>query len=341
MNEITVSAPGKLYLLGEYGVLAGGWSLVSAVDRRVRCRRRSEPSEYRVTGASFDDSRLVECALEALGDRAAIDSPDWLETDVSAFYDDEGDKLGLGSSAASTVSVVAAASDGLTRPEIFEASEEAHRLFQGGRGSGGGMAAATWGGLLAYRLVEPLEPYGSSVQVAGQDDGVEGTVQTGPASVVPLHWPDGLEVRAVWLGSPASTTDFIARLERGLEGAESERLAVREALDRIAVVARDALEGLAEGASAQTLIGFIERGDGAMEQLGEVLDASIVIDRHRELRDAVRGKGAAVKPSGAGGGDFSIIAGTTQTKWAALEEDLPSWATLMDLGFGADGVRAE
>jgi ERG8-type phosphomevalonate kinase len=341
MNALTVSAPGKLYLLGEYGVLAGGWSLVSAVDRRVVCRRRAEPSEYRVTGASFGDSRLVECALKALGDRAAIDSPEWLETDVSAFYDDEGDKLGLGSSAASTVSVVAAASDGLTRPEIFEVSEEAHRLFQGGRGSGGGMAAATWGGLLAYRLVEPLEPYGSSVEVTGENDGVEGTVQTGPASVVPLHWPEGLEVRAVWLGSPASTTDFIARLERGLEGTDSERLAVRDGLDRIAVVARDALEGLADGASADTFLSLIERGDAAMEQLGQVLDASIVIDRHRELRDAVQGKGAAVKPSGAGGGDFSVVVGTSHTKWAALEEDLPSWATLLDLGFGADGVRAE
>ena len=43
MSRVTASAPGKLFLAGEYAVLAGAPALVAAVDRRAHVRAVLEP----------------------------------------------------------------------------------------------------------------------------------------------------------------------------------------------------------------------------------------------------------------------------------------------------------
>lgn len=348
---LSVSAPGKLYLFGEYGVLAGGWSLVAAVGRRVTACRKERATGYQVRGAGFGETTLVEAVLEELGGRAGADSPAYFETNVEEFYRG-GRKLGLGSSAASTVALTAVAlledrKDGEraegraalsdeTLDEIFETAEAAHRRFQGGRGSGGGLAAATYGGCLGYRVRQPLDPFAGLLGIAESAE----QRPVGPSVVEPVGLPDELELRAVWLGEPASTTSFITRVERQLA---REPESVYRSLQAIAEVARRAIDISAVGPDGRSgpveaFIECVRRGDRAMDELGERIGAPVVIDRHRQLRGVAEAVGAAAKPSGAGGGDYSIVAGDAQTDWSKLEAELPEGAELFGLEFGVPGL---
>ena len=152
------SAPGKLFLLGEYAVLAGGWSLVCAMDRFVHIRQHDgQPPGYRVEGADFEASDTLPRAVlrHARADEGVLGS---LLADVSQLYH-RGEKLGLGSSAASTAALLEAVAPQLSPMERFATAFAAHREIQNGRGSGGDIAAACFGGVLAYKLDEPQQPF--------------------------------------------------------------------------------------------------------------------------------------------------------------------------------------
>jgi phosphomevalonate kinase len=138
----TATAPGKLVLLGEYGVLEGGTAIVAAVNRRATARvvGDTEPS---ATGP------LVEAVLRVAA-RHKIPAAPRIAIDTGAFRDDAGKKLGLGSSAA--CAVVAAALIGDTGYErALALAIEAHRDAFDGEGSGVDVAASYSGGIIAAR----------------------------------------------------------------------------------------------------------------------------------------------------------------------------------------------
>ena len=60
------SAPGKLVLLGDYGVLEGGRALVAAVNRRAR-------GELSVSPANEPPSPLVQAVLERARSSVSVD----------------------------------------------------------------------------------------------------------------------------------------------------------------------------------------------------------------------------------------------------------------------------
>ena len=106
-----VSAPGKVMLLGDYGVLAGGHAMIAAVNRRAIGRvvrdGRSSP--------------VVDAVLARAGRRSLQ-----VEIDTGSFY--EGDlKLGLGSSAAVAVVTAALATDRADERTLEIADEALHR----------------------------------------------------------------------------------------------------------------------------------------------------------------------------------------------------------------------
>ncbi len=335
---LTCNAPGKLFLFGEYAVLAGGWSVVAAIDRRIRATRRDEATEYQIEGADFDDAfprAVLDELAEDIGDRW---SPDHFETDVRAFYEN-GQKLGLGSSAASAVALTGAAlldeADELndeTRATIFQHAEAAHRAFQGGRGSGAGLAAATFGGVLGYRRRGSVAPFPELLAPESRDEAEE----VDEFSLERLVLPDALELRAVWLGESAKTTDFIGSVEWALQHHDREALGT---LQSIANKAESALDAIARG-DAEALVDGFEAADRAMARLGTVAEIPIVTDTHRQLRNAVRSHEAVAKPSGAGGGEFSWIASNRELDWDDLADDLPDVCELYELELGAERLSA-
>lgn len=294
MTECRTSAPGKLLLTGEYAVLRNAPAIVMAVNRRAVVHiSRGENSAHAIStpglreGAwrfEIDDKRRIAW-LDEVPDsvrllpetvlrcrRISGACPVHIDIDTRAFSDPKtGSKLGLGSSAAATVALVAA----LSRPDeetdhIWSISREAHHAMQGG--SGADVAASCFGGLLVYR------------------HNVDAPPET-------LDWPLGLHYRIFNSGVPASTSAAVERSASGML-VDEDWAALGQAAERAAAawcsgqasrvlesvrVYRDALRRFDLSGS----VGIFSAGHETLTDLGDSLDV-------------------VYKPSGAGAGDCGI-----------------------------------
>jgi mevalonate kinase len=125
-----VTAPGKVMLLGDYAVLAGGRAMVAAVNRRAVGR----------IVARGKHSPVVDAVLARAG-RSDLQ----VEIDTTSFYDGEL-KLGFGSSSAAAVVTAALATND---DRTLEIAIEGHRDANDGKDSGVDVAACFHGGVIA------------------------------------------------------------------------------------------------------------------------------------------------------------------------------------------------
>ena len=202
-------APGKAVLWGEYAVLTGAPAVVLAVNRRAVCELT--PSRvYRFIVGGFEAPEAEFGSLPAKAPRAepaallgwhvlrAFDGeaipPAIFRLDTSAFHS-EGRKLGLGSSAALCVAIEGACASWLEQAPRFGRALDAHRAFQGGRGSGIDVAAAFFGGALQF--------------------------QAGKAQPLAADLP---ECRFIWTGGSTDTGERIDRFAAYLKGGDTRAL---------------------------------------------------------------------------------------------------------------------
>ena len=141
ISTLVASAPGKLMLLGEYGVVEDGVALVAAVDRRAVARftkRHRRPSD--VVSAV-----VIRCRRDGADTDARL-----IAVDTAGFTDAARTKLGIGSSAAVAVAVAALAR-GRVDPTTYALAVEGHRDAAGGIGSGVDVSASFCGGVIAAK----------------------------------------------------------------------------------------------------------------------------------------------------------------------------------------------
>jgi len=167
--EVRASAPATLMLMGEHAVLFGHRAIVCAVDQRIAVRLKPHAARLVQIESALGD---YESSLAVLHDdprlRFVLDAIRRLRERIPSGFNlsirtDFSHQVGLGSSAAVTVAVVAALNYWLDnrfdQEQIFSAARESVLGVQG-RGSGADIAAATYGGAVAYRAnplqVEPL-----------------------------------------------------------------------------------------------------------------------------------------------------------------------------------------
>lgn len=282
-------APGKLFIAGEYAVLYGGIALVAAVDRYVEVRRSS--GSYEVIGAPTE-RKLPEIVASRLGDQADIDL---LEVDVSPFSGPDG-KYGLGSSAASSVAIVRAICPSWSARRVFDVAYGAHREFQGDAGSGADVAASTYGGLLGYSM---------------HRDHLEDALVEGEHLVRSLQLPEGVRLEAIWTGASQKTTSMMSKVRESM-GSDLE-----DVLQRIAESSARMVRACRKDEASEFLRAFASADELTLE-LTEKSGAPVVTETHRELRELASRYGFHAKPSGAGGGEFSLVAGPTGEEWDYL-----------------------
>ncbi|WP_437994437.1 hypothetical protein [Sorangium sp. So ce145] len=321
-----VRAPGKLVLSGAYAVLEGAPALVAAVDRYVL----ADPAR---------PAALVTDEVQAAIDAGALDAAAWF--DASALRSAEPEpplaspgapprdasrKLGLGSSAAILVATLAAraaaasearAARGVQRVQrapawdpraLFLDALAAHRLAQGG-GSGVDVAASVHGGVLCCRLGPG-----------------------GELDVAPHALPGGLVIEVFASDASARTSAMLERV-RALAAREPE--AHRALLGAAAEGARAAVVA----ADARALVAALDRQVDALAELGDRSGAPIVTPALRRLRPAAAAEGAAIAPSGAGGGDVSLFVGGAPPSTAWLAAAREAGLERVPMSLGAPGVH--
>lgn len=285
MNNSRATAPGKVMLAGEYGVLDGGLAVVAAVDRRAIARRVASPPPLSpFLAAARDVVRAV------LGDDAAR-TFDTIEVDTRALADGDR-KLGLGSSAAATVAAVrlAAGPSDADLPLVIRLSLDAHARAQAGRGaagSGADVVAVAHGGVIGFR---------------------SGAVRR-------LTLPAGLRLHFAWTGAPADTATLVAAVAAARRDAAT---LVDPALAEITVAAEE-LANAIDAAEAAAAIDAIAAGARAMDALAAATGVALVPPSVAALAARLAPLGAACKTTGAGGGDVLAIAAPASVTASALD----------------------
>jgi len=308
MSRLTVRAPGKAILSGEYAVLHGAPAIAVAVDREVLASE-GEPQD----GVESPFVRAAKsCAAKNGG---ATLGP--VRVDSSALYEG-GQKLGLGSSAAVTTAVVglalAKAERTLEPRAVFAIADAAHAEGQGTRGSGVDVACSVFGG--AIRFVR----------------------KNGDVDVRSVDLPDGIRLTFIWAGVPASTAELIGRVKA---------LAEREPSRHEAAIGRlvSHAHAFSSAVTANDPDGLIRAADAygqAMAALGEAAGCEIVTRPHTALAALARRHGGTAKPSGAGGGDLGVAFTLGNEATQRLRADArDAGLTVLSLGAPAPGLRLE
>jgi len=320
---VSVSAPGKAFLIGEYAVLEGAAALVTAVDVRA-VAHPPRPGE-----TAPAPSAVVRCSharvaayLRARGE-TTISPPPVINT---GSFHHGARKLGLGSSAAVAACVVGfhLAEHGLdpsaVATDALALASAAHAEAQGGGGSGGDVAAAVLGGTLRFDAAGP-----TSVDVAS-----------------------GLHLAFVDAGAPAVTASFVRAVK---EGGRAKPVDYRQALDHLTEAAERFAAAYLTGESAADPVARLAEVRAAtalhmegLSRLQALSGAPIITDSIRTIVDAAEAAGLAAKPSGAGGGDLVMLVGADRAALGRFGENLRREHGLLlldELCGGAEGLRAE
>lgn len=160
---VKASAPGSLMLLGEYGVLHGKQALVCAIDQRmtVYLTPRSDKIVKIHSILGTYESTLYNLKLEkpfhfVLG-ALKLMQPRMKQGCHLCIESSFAENLGLGSSAAVTIAVLAALNTWLNMHvsplDLLRKGRDVVREAQGGKGSGADIAASVFGGVVSYQTM--------------------------------------------------------------------------------------------------------------------------------------------------------------------------------------------
>ncbi|MDH5303168.1 MAG: hypothetical protein OEW64_03630 [Gammaproteobacteria bacterium] len=292
MNSIQTSAPGKVFIAGEYAVLDGAPAICMAVDCRAYVSIAESdqpfhsviaPGRLQTPGRFYANSRGLEWLqgeadyplLTAVWEELAATPRQYLSIvlDSNEFADARtGVKYGVGSSAALTVALAAALCAALGRDQRVDGiARDAHRKLQNGAGSGADIACSLHGGVIAYRINE--------------------------SAPTALQWPTDLHYALLWSGVSANTTAQLTRLAATAAG--STRAGLCAAASKVAATW--------PGGQSTDIIAALHEYAAALRRFDDEHALGIHDAGHAGLAEAAESCGVVYKPCGAGCGDLGIV----------------------------------
>jgi mevalonate kinase len=310
-------------LAGEYSVLApGGEALALAVEAGVEAR--ATPAERWEIQWPERDQRWREgdpwnaelrFALAALQQaRRAGDGrpPLSIVTRTLGGAGTGRRKPGVGGSASATAAVAAAVlGEPLEHTALLRHALAAHLQAQGGHGSGYDVATAVFGGLVRWRPGE-----------AGQGQAAR------------VSWPNGLYLLFGYSGASASTSGLLGRLKRRRRDAPGAHPAAE-----LVAPTRRLIEAFAAG-QPDAILQRVRASHEAFSAWDRRLRMGAVTDQIAQMARLAQQCGAAVKVSGAGGGDSVLALASHPARLARLER---AWRaagfTPLDVDASREGVR--
>jgi phosphomevalonate kinase len=343
--ERTLSAPGKLFLSGEYAVLWGGVARIAAVGPRTAAFGRS--LQDRNVGLALEDGKLagqttplgvrwpeevperfhfaaraIDLVLRAVG-RQLPGFGIALEPTPNAA---DGRKLGMGGSARAVVLATEATRFLLDAPlDTMKLSLLAHYVAQGNKGSGGDVAAIFAGGLIRYRRYE----LGALVKASTGSD-LGGALRAAPPVDLARLADTRVPLIYAFAGESASTRSLIREVESRWTDVDRQRFVGRS----------DSLGQLLEtGLAKGDFAAISEAATGLQELLASL--GPLETPAMTRLLALARAVGCAGKMSGAGGGDGCILFAPDKAAAATLLESLKSRGILAFELTVEPGLRGE
>lgn len=346
--ERTVSAPGKLFLAGEFAVLWGGEARLVAVgprahaqvrgrdDRRVhvlldsgRLSGDATPAGVRWSTPVTDEFKFVATAIDLAYRLSGVEGPGF-----SAAFEPSplvnGHKLGIGSSARAAVLAVEVARSALSATwDALKLALLAHADAQGGKGSGGDVASSFAGGVVRYRRFDA-----SALLTAAARGGLVAAVeQSQPVHLARMGEPVFPLIYA-FSGKAASTTGLVREVERRLDVEGRKRFVDRS----------DAHSEALEHGLLRRDFEAVKSASGALQALLWELEVTRTDELERILGIA-RTFGCGGKQSGAGGGDGAILfapdeATATQLIDSLQARDFVAFRVNPERGLQGEATRA-
>ncbi|MDT2668100.1 phosphomevalonate kinase [Enterococcus dongliensis] len=322
---IEVSAPGKLYIAGEYAVVEPGHpAIIVAIDQFISVSIEPAKKIGSIQSAQYSDlpirwtRRKNELVLDIRDNPfhyilAAIHFTEKFAQEKGkklAFFDlkvtseldnSNGRKYGLGSSGAVTVATVKALNVfydlQLSQLELFKLATLAHLNVQG-NGSCGDIAASCYGGWLAFStfdhdwVLKRLEAEKLTTLIESTWPNLQ---------IEPLQVPEDLRLLIGWTGSPASTSDLVDQVHQSRYDNSYENFLTdsKNCVDQMIL-------GFKQN-NVPLIQKMIRRNRQLLNQLTSLSNVSIETEELKRLNDLAEKYGGAAKSSGAGGGDCGIV----------------------------------
>lgn len=320
--KISVSAPGKLMLLGEHAVVYNRPCLVTSVDQRMRVSVESIKEEVFFLDAPDVKVSNYKKPISELGKGDIPKGAKFVEIAVANFSKKHkiigglkvktksqfSSLFGFGSSSASTVCTIFALSAlsrvKLSKKEVFDLSYKTVLDIQG-RGSGFDVAAATFGGILYFftggKVIEPLK------------------IKTLPLVV----------------GYSGTKADSVTLMNQVSQREKKYPRAVKNIYDQIKDLVETGKKVLLKK-DFQTFGELMDLDQGYLSTLG------VSTKKLEDMIYSSREAGAyGAKLSGAGGGDC-MIALTPENKRLAVSRAINSvGGEVIKVDLGVEGVRIE
>ncbi|MEN1728193.1 MAG: hypothetical protein AAGJ52_07105 [Pseudomonadota bacterium] len=328
--------PGKAVLIGEYAVTDGLPAMVMALDRHavvsiegcgsddchvLAPQLSTQAYRFRIDQsnslqwqrdhhdwAAFDwTARLIERLLElhgAVGAGAGGLSPFRLEIDTAALYfqlDRQRIKLGLGSSSAITVGLDRVLEAFLDPTECTPEQRllrllPVYRAAQGNQGSGIDLACSIQGGVVEFQR------------------------RSGAIRSEPIALPRALQWLFAWTGVPASTPELLSKYQ---DWQARKPVAAGEWRQRAKTLVDNYRQACLDE-DASRVLGALRAYGHEMRTIGRFMGVDLTAGAHDAIMQQADVLGLAAKPSGAGVGDLSIIAGTDPEAMQAMRAWLVS-----------------
>lgn len=371
---IKVSAPGKLFLSGEWAVLeVGNPGIVTSVNKRVFAEIE-ESDKISITiddfgikdlGAEFDGNELkwdreltekeikntqfikgsIETALRYIGDNAKkrFKIRSWGEQS-QVEIDGEARKIGFGSSAASVVATVAGVlafngmdiSDREVKDKIYKLSATSHYFVQGKVGSAFDVAASTYGGVFVYKRFDPKWLLGKLENGENLKEVID---QDWTAfEVEELEIPEGFGLSIGWTKESASTSAMVKQLN---EWAKTNQEEYKRLYDQIANLVKELIPVWKEK-NKEKILELLRKNEDYLRELGEKSGVNIETPGLKKLSEIANNNGAAGKLSGAGGGDCGIaISFSNESAENVKNEWKNSGLYIIDATVDYNGVKTD
>ncbi|WEG72656.1 phosphomevalonate kinase [Vagococcus intermedius] len=324
---IEASAPGKLYIAGEYAVLEPGHpAILVALDQFITVKLKEAKNQgsicssysngltipwTRKDGQFYIDERenpftyviqsvtTTESYLQELGKDLTF-----FDLEIESDLDNkDGRKYGLGSSGAVTVATIKAL---LTFHNVTFDAELVYKLAAlthltiKSNGSFGDLAASSFGGWLAYSCFDR-----EWVQKNRETHSLKALLEmTWPKLMIePLTPPDNLNLLIGWTGSPASTTHLVDLLNEEISDIDHYYpIFLKNSFDCVSTII---------SAFKQHDFAAIQRGirqnRTLLQHLGANSGVHIETATLFDLCEVAEDYHGAAKSSGAGGGDCGVV----------------------------------